>query len=153
MYIISRDAPLCDRSWKNSDDGKLLDAFSSYEQFHLLVLKVDFQRFDSCILQDIYPVLLSVANLKNGKKKKNFRSSFIPRSSPWILIPGENEQMHAVLMTSIFSISHQSLIKKKIATKLTPQKGNNNKKATTKQPKKKTKTFFLKKSPCTCKPL
>lgn len=32
--------------------------------------------------------------------------------------------------------------KKKIATKLTPQKGNNNKKATTKQPKKKTKTFF-----------
>lgn len=63
-------------------------------------------------------------------------------SSPWILIPGENEQMHAVLMTSIFSISHQSLINKKIATKLTPQKGNNNKKATTKQPKKKTKTFF-----------
>lgn len=43
--------------------------------------------------------------------------------------------------------------KKKIATKLTPQKGNNNKKATTKQPKKKTKTFFLKKSRCTCKPL
>ena len=74
-------------------------------------------------------------------------------SSPWILIPVENEQMHAVLMTSIFSISHQSLINKKIATKLTPQKGNNNKKATTKQPKKKTKTFFLKKSPCTCKPL
>ena len=62
-------------------------------------------------------------------------------SSPWILIPGENEQMHAVLMTSIFSISHQSLIKR---TKLTPQKGNNNKKATTKQPKKKTKTFFFK---------
>lgn len=140
MYIISRDAPLCDRVWKNSDDGKLLDAFSSYKRFHLLVLKVDFQRFDSCILQDIYPVLLSVANLKNWKKK-NFRSSFIPMSSPWILIPGENEQMHAVLMTSIFSISHQSLIKR---TKLTPQKGNNNKKATTKQPKKKTKTFFFK---------
>ena len=100
MYIISRDAPLCDRVWKNSDDGKPLDAFSSYERFHLLVLKVDFQRFDSCILQDIYPVLLSVANLKNWKKK--IGSSFIPMSSPWILIPGENEQMHAVLMTSIF---------------------------------------------------
>ena len=152
MYIISRDAPLCDRSWKNSDDGKLLDAFSSYEQFHLLVLKVDFQRFDSCILQDIYPVLLSVANLKNGKKKKNFRSSFIPRSSPWILIPGE--RANACCVNDIYLLNFPSVsYKKKIATKITPQKGNNNKKATTKQPKKKTKTFFLKKSPCTCKPL
>ena len=101
MYIISRDAPLCDRVWKNSDDGKPLDAFSSYERFHLLVLKVDFQRFDSCILQDIYPVLLSVANLKNWKKKTSDQVSF-----QWVLhgipIPGENEQMHAVLMTSIF---------------------------------------------------
>ena len=52
--------------------------------------------------------------------------------------------MHAVLMTSIFLNFPSVSYKKKIATKLTPQKGNNNKKATTKQPKKKTKTFFFK---------
>lgn len=151
MYIISRDAPLCDRVWKNSDDGKPLDAFSSYERFHLPVLKVDFQRFDSCILQDIYPVLLSVANLKNWKKKLQIKFHSREFSMD---TDSRGKWANACYVNDIDLLNFPSVsYKKKIATKLTPQKGNNNKKATTKQPKKKTKTFFLKKSPCTCKPL